>query len=181
MSDQTKMQPIAPVARVDILREFASGELEDLCDATEAAIKGGGGFGWLEVPQRQVMERYWQGVLAMPSRTLFVARLDNVICGTCQIVEPPRNNEAQAHAVDLTTNFVAPWARGHGLAHLILKEAERQAKEEGFSVINLSVRETMGAAIKLYEELGYIRCGMHPHYAEVDGQPVKGFYYYKVI
>ncbi|MCC7305410.1 MAG: GNAT family N-acetyltransferase, partial [Alphaproteobacteria bacterium] len=122
---------MAPSPSVELLEKFAPGELNDLCDATYAAIESGGGFGWTRKPERDVLERYWQGVLAMPARLLFVARLDNMICGTLQLVKPPVNNEAQRHIVQLTTNFVAPWARGHGLAKMLLEEAEKVAKEEG--------------------------------------------------
>lgn len=181
MTDQTNLKPLEPVPTVERLREFQAGDLNDLCDATDAAIEGGGGFGWVKLPARDILERYWQGVLVMPARELFVARLDGVICGTCQLVKPPVNNEAQSFAVQLTTNFVAPWARGHGLAKLLILETEKYAKSEGFEVINLDLRETLVQAMTLYENLGYKRIGEHPYYAKVDGQVLKGYYYTKSI
>jgi ribosomal protein S18 acetylase RimI-like enzyme len=181
MNDQTKQKPLAPVVSVERVDHLAVGDLNDLCDATDAAIEGGGGFGWVHLPARDILERHWQGVMAMPSRILFVARLDGVICGTCQLVKPPTNNEAQSFALNLTANFVAPWARGHGLAQMLIKEAEKAALAEGFAIINLDVRETMEAAIKLYESQGFSRYATHPYYARVDGQVIKGHYYYKVI
>lgn len=117
----------------------------------------------------------------MPARTLFVARLDGVICGTCQLLKPPRNNEAQSFSIQLTTNFVAPWARGHGLAKMIIEAAEEYAKAEGFEVINMDIRETLSEAMALYESLGYHQIGEHPHYAKVEGKVLKGYYYCKVI
>lgn len=181
MSDKTSFKTLTPVPRVERLESLTLGDVTDLCDATSAAIEVGGGFGWVRTPERDVLERYWQGVVAMPSRILLVARLDGVICGTCQLLKPPPNNEAQRLSVQLTTNFVAPWARGHGLARMLLQEAEKQARAEGFAVINLDVRETMTAAIALYEKEGYKRIGEHPCYAKVDSTILKGYYYYKVI
>ncbi len=181
MTDQVQPIPLDPVPTVERVTQFTRADLNDLCDATEAAIEGGGGFGWLNLPPRETLERYWPGVLAMPSRILLVARLDGVICGTCQLVKPPVNNEAQAHSVHLTTNFVAPWARGHGLATLLMQEAEKAAKEEGFKVINLDVRETMESARNLYETLGFQEVGKHPYYAVVDGKVLQGYYYCKII
>lgn len=181
MAENIKKKPSDPVACVERIKEFSANDLNDLCDATDAAIEAGGGFGWLELPAREILERYWQGVMTMPARILFVARLDGVICGTCQIVKPPKNNEAQAHAVQLTTTFVAPWGRGHNLSRKLIQTAEQTAREEGFSVINLDVRETMQVAISLYESMGYVRIGMHPYYAKVDGEVVRGYHYYKVI
>ncbi len=181
MNDSTRPKPLEPVPTVERLIELHPGDLNDLCDATDAAIEGGGGFGWLKLPARDILERYWQGVLAMPSRELFVARLDGVICGTCQLVLPPANNEAQSFSVTLTTNFVAPWARGHGLAERIIEAAENYAIHSGFEVINFDIRATMEKAITLYEKLGYIRIGEHPCYAKVDGESLKGYYYTKII
>lgn len=181
MTDRTRTKTMAPSPKVERLTQFTNGDLNDLCDATFAAIDSGGGFGWVSKPDRSMLERYWQGVLAMPARILFVARLDNVICGGGQLVKPPPNNEAQSFAVQFTTNFIAPWARGHGLAKMLLMEAEKVALAEGFSVINLDVRETMTRAIQLYESMGYTRIGAHPYYAQVKGEILKGYYYYKVI
>jgi len=181
MNDHNTMKPANTVPTVERVTKLSVADLNDLCDATDAAIEGGGGFGWVELPSREILERYWQGVVTMPARILFVARLDGMICGTCQLIQPPVNNEAQAHVVQMTTSFVAPWARGHSLAHMLVERAEKIALEEGFSVINLDVRETMESAIKLYESLGFIRIGEHPYYARVDNEVVKGYYYYKVI
>lgn len=181
MSDQIKKKPVNPTTSVERVKSLSAGDLNDLCDATEAAIKSGGGFGWVNLPTRDVLERYWQGVIAMPSRILFVARLDGMICGTCQLVKPPPNNEAQSFSLNLTTNFVAPWARGHGLAKKLLAEAEKAALGDGYSVINLDVRETMTRAIETYESMGFMKFGTHPCYARVNGEIIKGIYYYKVI
>ncbi len=181
MSDQNTIKPLVPAPTVERVKSFTPADLNDICDSTYAAIEAGGGFGWVNNPPRDVLERYWQGVLAMPSRMLFAARLDGVICGSCQIVRPPGNNEAQAFACTLTTHFIAPWARGHGLAARLVRLAERIALEEGFAVVNLDVRETMERAIAVYEGLGYRRFGTHPCYAKVDGKVLKGYYYSKVI
>ena len=83
-----------PELLVGRLEEISESDLADLCEATETAILDGGGFGWLKPPGRTVLERYWQGVLLVPERELFVARLDGVIAGSAQLVRAPRNNEA---------------------------------------------------------------------------------------
>ncbi len=171
-----------PTLEVEYVQEqLSENDLNDLCDATDAAIEAGGGFGWVELPARDILENYWRGVVTAPTRQLFVARLDGTICGTTQIVLPPKNNQAQGHIVELTTNFVAPWARGYGLAKNLLQAVEKHCANEGFAVINLDVRETMERAIKLYESLGYETFGTHPFSVRVDGETIKSRYYYKVI
>ena len=170
-----------PPARlsVETADKLRVADLNDLCEAAELAIRAEGGFGWLEPPAREAMERYWRGVLAVPERTLFIGRVDGVVAGSCQLVRPPRNNEAQAMATHLTTMFVAPWARGHKLARMLLEAAEVRALQDGFALINMDVRETQTAAITLCETLGYRLWGVHPRYARVEGRYVPGRYYYK--
>lgn len=180
--DIAEKAPATPDIQVErVQRALPEGDLNDLCDATDAAIEAGGGFGWVTLPSRDILERFWEGVIAMPARTLLVARMDGVICGTCQLVRPPANNEAQRHSMQLTGHFVAPWARGHGLARLLVSEAEKCARSDGYSVINLDVRETQSAAIALYEDMNYKLVGTHPYYARIDGVFVAGRYYTKAL
>ncbi len=182
MTDNAAAKKQADIRVEQITQPLTQNDLNDLCDATEAAIEGGGGFGWLRAPARQGLERYWQGVIAAPTRWLFVARLDGVICGTTQVVLPPNNNEAQGHTVQLTTNFVAPWARGHGLAPMLLEKVEQVCRDDGYAVINLDVREGMARAIEVYESLGYVQFGTHPYSVkDANGNTIASRYYYKVI
>lgn len=181
MSERIHKKPVRPVTFVEQVHELSPGDMDDLCDATDAAIVGGGGFGWIKLPSREILERYWRGVLAMPSRMLFVARLDGVICGTAQLMTPSRNNEAQSFAVTMTTVFIAPWARGKGLSRMLVENIEQAARDDGFGVINLDVRATQEAAIQLYESMGYVHFGTHPAYARVDGKMIPGWYYYKIL
>ncbi len=166
---------------VERITEFTDDDLGALCEATNAAIIEGGGFGWLNPQGRVSLETYFRGVLLVPERQLLVARLDGVIVGAAQLVRPPRNNEAQAFAATLQHAFVAPYARGFGLARLLTSRVEDAARSLGYHVLNLDVRETQEAAIALYESMGYIRWGVHPAYARANGRTVRGIYYYKVL
>lgn len=156
-------------------------DLHQICEAADAAILDGGGFGWLKTPGRLALENYFRGLLLVPGREVFVARLDGIIVGSAQLVRPPRNNEAQAFAATLTHAFIAPYARGHGLAVLLHERVEEAARALGYQVINLDVRETQTAAIQLYDRLGYQRWGEHPSYARVGGQTVRGVYFVKLL
>jgi ribosomal protein S18 acetylase RimI-like enzyme len=164
---------------VERIEAFSDDDLHALCEATHAAIIEGGGFGWVRPPERRALESYFRGVLLVPERQVFVARLNETIVGSAQLVRPPRNNEAQAMTVQITTAFLAPWARGHKLARMLLEAAEVRALQDGFAVINIDVRETQTVAIALCETLGYTLWGTHPCYARVDGQFVPGRYYFK--
>lgn len=167
---------------VRIAESLDNREMDELCDATASAVEDGGGFGWLTPPPRQVMETYYSGVVLVPGRTLFLGLLDGMIAGSAQLLTPTRNNEAQAAACNLVSAFVAPWARGHGLARMLTEAVEKQARHEGFGMINLDVRESQAAAIHVYESMGYVQWGAHPLYARLaDGTIVPGRFYYKVL
>ncbi len=170
-----------PTTAVEMLTELRGADLHDLCDATELAIGDGGGFGWLSPPPRDALERFWRGVLAVPGRTLFVGRLDGVIAGSAQLLRPPPNNEAQAFAATLTSYFVAPWARGHGLARRLIEAVEALAREDGFEVLGLDIRATQQAAIQLCLNLGFEHWGTNPFYAKVQGRIVAGYYFCKPL
>ncbi len=180
--EQIQHTGLKPIPSVELVSQpLSSGDLNDLCDATEDAIKAGGGFGWIQLPNRNLLERFWQGVLAMPQRLLFVARLDNVICGTAQLILPARSNEAQSYHAQLSGLFIAPWARGQGLSRRLLDFVEKTAQHRGYAVINIDLRETQEAAIQLYESAGYNMIGKHPLYAVVNEKFVAGRSYYKLI
>ena len=174
---------ISPVraSAVERLTEIAEDDLAALCEAADAAILDGGGFGWINSPGRQGMQRYFRGVLLVPERELFVARLDGALVGSAQLVGPSRNNEAQAFAASLMHTFVAPYARGKGLGRMLLRAVEDHAKSHGYHVLNLDVRETQTAAIALFEKLSFTRWGTHPAYARVAGRTIGGFYYCKSL
>jgi ribosomal protein S18 acetylase RimI-like enzyme len=166
---------------VERVSELTDEDLNALCEATNAAIMDGGGFGWVSPQARLSLESYFKGTLLVPERELFIGRLDGTIVGSVQLVRPPRNNEAQAFAAELQHSFIAPYARGHGLARMMTLRVEEAARSLGYHLLNLDVRETQEPAIALYESLGYIRWGVHPAYARVGGRTVRGIHYNKVL
>jgi len=172
---------VAHALSVEIAERIEDGDIEDLCEATNAAIIEGGGFGWIGSQDRAALARHFRGVLLVPDRTLFLARLDAVVVGSAQLVRPPRNNEAQAFAAQVTHAYIAPYARGHGLARALMRRVEEHAAALGFRVLNLDVRETQERAIALFETMGYVRWGTHPAYARVDGRTVSGHFYHKLL
>lgn len=166
---------------VERVSEFTDDDMQALCEATDAAIIEGGGFGWVNPPGRAALEAFYRGVVLVPGRELFVGRLDGVIVGSAQLIRPPRNNEAQSFSAWLMHSFIAPYARGHGLAREISRKVEERARSLGYGVLNLDVRETQVPAIRLYKSLGFKRWGEHPAYARINGETIRGYYYYKLL
>jgi ribosomal protein S18 acetylase RimI-like enzyme len=175
---QTKSTPKLAAERKTTL---APTELEELCIATEDAIRDGIGFNWMAPPMRETLESYWNGVLMVPSRTLFVGKLDGVVAASIQLVRPSKTKETSAFAASIEAHFVAPWGRGHGLAKMLLDLAEREAAKDGFSVINIAVRETQERALTIYREHGYTEWGTMPYFEYVNASMVSGHFFYKKL
>jgi ribosomal protein S18 acetylase RimI-like enzyme len=165
--------------KVEKLSEFHHADLTELVQATEDAINEGIGFNWVLPPGRDVLETYWKGVLVVPERVLFAGRLDGTLAGSVQLLKPGPSKETSSFAASIEAHFVAPWARGHGLAKSLLEAVEREARAQGFSVLKLSVRETQDAAIKLYEENNYKCWGILPYYEFESAKMIAGRFYYK--
>ena len=161
---------------------FKKGELEELTEATMDAIKEGIGFGWISTPPKYKVKDYWKGVLLVPNRWLFLGRYKGLIAGSLQVVTFSSTNEASIFRVFIENHFVATWARGHGLARLLIEEAEKECLLKKFSHILLDVRETQKRAIKLYEQMGYSLWGQLPAYHKLANQEmVSGKYFYKYL
>ena len=165
---------------VEKIISFKKGELEELTDATMGAIEEGIGFGWITPPPKNKVKEYWKGVLLVPNRWLFLGRYKGLIAGSLQVVTFSSANEASMFRAFIDTHFVATWARGHGLAKLLIEEAEKECRINNFSHVLLDVRETQKRAIKLYEQLGYKQWGILPAYHKLSNNDmVSGKYFYK--
>lgn len=181
MSKKSQTRADKNITATEELTEFAAGDLEALCKATEEAIVEGQGFSWLKPPPQGTLDAYWRGVLLIPERTLFVARLNGHIVGTVQLVRPPRNNEQGAFSAEMATFFIAPWARGYGLARSLLRDAELKARQEGFTTLEVNVRADRKAAIALAEASGFVKWATKERYARVNGGYLPGYYYVKYL
>lgn len=178
MTQNRKFQTVTETQEV---AKFLGSDLDDICQATVDAIIDGQGFSWIKPPARHTLEAYWRGVLLIPERTLFVARLSGSIVGTAQLIRPPSNNETGAFSAEVGTFFVAPWARGHGLARTLLSDAEDRARRDGFRALEVNVRADREAAIALAEASGFKRWATKERYAYIDGHYLAGHYYIKYL
>ncbi len=154
-------------------------DMADLCNITEQAINAGGGFGWLRVPTREILNHYWNKITQNKLSNLVVGRLNGVIAGTLQLSYEAPNIESRKNIAQIKRHFVAPWARGYGLAKSMIDFSEQKAKEDNIKSIQLAVRETQDAAVQLFSNKDYKVWGENPYYAFINGSFVKGIYFYK--
>lgn len=166
-------------SRVQRILALDEDDLQALCEAVDAAILDGGGFDWVQPQGRQVLERYFRGLLLVPERMLFAVRQQGLIVGCAQLVRAPRNNELQAMCVTLAHLFVAPYARRKGLGALLLQEVESAARNMGFRVMNVDVAENRHAAIGLFRRAEFLHWGSHPFYARTADGILPGLYFTK--
>ena len=144
-------------------------DMADLCDITEQAINAGGGFGWLRVPTREILNHYWNKITQNKLSNLVVGRLNGVIAGTLQLSYEAPNIESRKNIAQIKRHFVAPWARGYGLAKSMIDFSEQKAKEDNIKSIQLAVRETQDAAVQLFSNKDYKVWGENPYYAFING------------
>ena len=164
------------------IKNFEKGELEELTSATMNAIQEGIGFGWIKKPAKNKIIEYWKGVILVPNRWLLVGKYKGIISGSIQVVTFSSTNEAAIFRVFIDTHFVATWARGYGLAKLLLEAAQQECKKKNYTHVILDVRETQKRAINLYEQLGFKLWGKLPVYHKLsDDSMVSGNFYYKEL
>jgi len=164
---------------VETIAKLSEVDLADLCNITEQAINAGGGFGWLRVPTREILNDYWKKIIDDNFSNLIVGRLNGVIAGTLQLSYEAPNIESRKNIAQIKRQFVAPWARGYGLAKSMIDFSETKAKENNIKSIQLAVRETQDAAIQLFSGKDYKVWGENPYYAFINGSFVKGIYFFK--
>ena len=164
---------------VDVLKKLSDVDLADICNITEQAISAGGGFGWIRVPTRSILNEYWQQTTNSNLSNLIVGRLNGVIAGTLQLSYEAPNVESRKNIAQIKRHFVAPWARGYGLAKSMIDFAEKKAKEDNIKSIQLAIRETQDAAVQLFTSKEYKVWGENPYYAFINGTFVKGIYFFK--
>ena len=168
-----------PRLSVDEVITLDNVDILELCEATRLAILAHEGFNWISPPPENTLESFWKGVITIPERTLIIARMDGQIAGCCQMVRPPKNNEAGAFRGNLETFFLAPWARGHNLAKTMLQKAEDGARAQGCRTLESHMAADQHAAIAICEWIGMTRWGIKERYAMINDVFVPGYYYSK--
>lgn len=105
-------------------------------------------------------EDRWRSRLAIPGAHDVVACLDDEPVGMASGVPTDREGE-----VELISMWVAPPARGHGVAGALVEEVERWAVDTGAATCRLCVADGNDAAARLY-----LRCGFR-YTGEIDLMP----------
>lgn len=99
-------------------------------------------------------EERWRARLELPGSHDVVALVDGSPLGMASGVP-----DEDGQGAELISMWVAPEARGTGLADALVEEVERWAAGTGVPVLRLAVAEENPVAVRLYERHGYADTG----------------------
>jgi GNAT superfamily N-acetyltransferase len=127
-------------------------------------VEGGASVSFMHPLSVETATAFWRRIaddVAAEARALFVAEDDGVIVGTVQLVLAQPEN--QPHRADVSKMLVHRRARRKGLGAALMRAAEQAARESGKSLLVLDTASD--DAERLYDRLGWQRCGVIPGYA----------------
>lgn len=104
-----------------------------------------------------------EATIIRPGGDIVFAELDGEIVGTCSLVK-------EGDSFELVKLAVTEHAKGLGLGEALTVEILRRAADKGARSVTLTTNSRLGAAVRLYEKLGFviIARGQHPKYRRVD-------------
>ena len=105
-----------------------------------------------------------------PEVVTFGAMRGDELVGIVRVVREAQ--EKLRHKAGIYGMYVAPEARRHGLARLLLQAAIDHARSTGVHVIHLSVSDSTPEARRVYERVGFVRWGTEPDALCFEGRYV---------
>lgn len=157
-------------------------DLESLIESTVAAILAEGVFDWHTPPESGVLRRFFEGLLLVPDRDVFITRApDGSICGAAVLAHAAHRSEIYGTSASITAFFVVPYEQGKGVGNLLLSALIERASSRGAKVLDCRVRETLREAITLLTSFGFTHWGTHPYFARIGDRTVRGLFFSKLL
>jgi ribosomal protein S18 acetylase RimI-like enzyme len=153
-----------PACTVRRLVEFDEITLHGLAGVLMDAVEGGASVSFMAPLSHERALAFWRSIaesVARGERALLVAEDGSGIVGTVHLVLTQPEN--QPHRADLSKLLVHRRARRRGVGELLMRTAEPLARAEGKDLLVLDTASD--DAMRLYERLGWVRCGEIPGYA----------------
>lgn len=123
-----------------------------LIDASQAAL--------LEVYPPEECFSFSAEELAAPNAQFLVARVEGAALGCVALVDQGQYGEVKRL-------YVAPEARGLGLARALMATLENCAADIGLTCLKLETGHELTAAVALYRSLGYRECAAFGGYPDI--------------
>jgi len=172
--------PDSVVRRVDAGETSLIGSLGDLLID---AVESGASVGFLTPVGRATADRYWRDTIASldsgDGLRLWVAERAGKVLGSVQLALCQKENGR--HRAEVQKLFVHTAARGEGLATILLRAVEAEARVQRRSLLVLDT--LLGShAENVYRHLGWSRAGEIPGYATTpEGELFPTVYYFKQL
>jgi GNAT superfamily N-acetyltransferase len=149
------------------IRQAGPADVDDLADVLIDCVEGGASVSFMAPLARDKAVAFWRGALdaaARGERVVLVAEdvATGRVVGTVQVILAVPDN--QPHRAEVAKMLVHTGARRRGLGAALMRAAESAARSAGKSLLVLDTA-TGGDAERLYERLGWVRCGVIPGYA----------------
>lgn len=160
------------------LGAVSTAQIDQLSDVLIDCVAGGASVSFMHPLTPARARAFWRDVadaVAQGRRVLCVAEDAQGIAGTAQLLlDLPEN---QPHRGEIAKMLVHRRARGRGLGEALMREAVAAAREAGRRLLTLDTANPV--AERLYQRLGWTRCGRVPGFALwPDGTPCDTAYYY---
>jgi ribosomal protein S18 acetylase RimI-like enzyme len=109
-------------------------------------------------------EERWRGRLELPGSHNLIAVLDGRPAGMASGVpdDRPAAEQGPDPAMELISMWIAPEARGRGVADLLIRAVAAWALESGAAELRLSVANGNERALALYHRHGFVDAGEPP-------------------
>lgn len=161
-----------------VAAEESAGMIDALADVLVDCVDGGASVSFMQPMTHAKAAAFWRGVVegvARGERALLVAEDARGVLGTVQLILGLPEN--QPHRADVAKMLVHRKARRRGVAHALMSELDRIAREEKKSVLVLDT-VTGGDAERLYQRAGWQRVGSVPNYALMPNGALCGTTFY---
>ena len=139
--------------------------VDGLVEVLRDCVEGGASVSFMLPLTAAHAREFWTQVateVRAQRRVLLVARDEQGICGTVQLITGLPDN--QPHRADVAKMLVHRRARRQGLGAALMRAAEAAARTRGRHLLVLDT-VTGAEGSRLYERLGWIRVGDIPAYA----------------
>ena len=178
MTTTTNTTPPTETPRIRALDTVTDAQVAALADLLIDCVDGGASVSFMHPLTAERAQAFWRNVaagVAAGERVLLVAEDAEGIVGTVQVVLAQPEN--QPHRGEVSKMLVHRRARRRGIGELLMRAAERQARERGKTLLVLDTSSP--EAERLYARTGWTRVGSVPGFALLpQGEPCATTFFY---
>ncbi len=173
--------PAGTIAAIRVLDAVSEAQLDGLVAVLADCVEGGASVSFMKPLTEERARAFWRSVaagVASGDRALLVAEDGEGIVGTVQVLLAQPEN--QPHRGEVAKMLVHRRARRRGIGALLMKAAERVARERGKTLLVLDTGSAN--AERLYERSGWVRVGSIPGFALLpQGEPCDTTFFYREL